>query len=87
MPIFIRHHHLLYNLLNVLIGGFHCTIHLLSIRRRVVVLDLDLCVEFRDYSFVDIGTIVCDNPFGDAILTDKVMLYGLSHNLLGNRGK
>src|ERR1043165_9635393 len=74
MPIFVSHCHLLYNLLNVLVGGFHCTVHLRPIRRRVMMLDLELRAEFGDHFVVEIGAIICDNPFGSAISTDKIML-------------
>src|ERR1043165_6615608 len=85
MPIFVSHCHLLYNLLNVLVGGFHCAIHLRPIWRRVLMLDLELCAEFGDHLVVEIGTVICDNLFGSAIPTDKVMLDESSHNILGNR--
>ena len=87
MSVFVCHRHLLYNLLNVLIGGFHCAIHLWSIHRRIVVLNLELRPEFPDHSVVKIGTIVCENPFGDAIPTNEVMLNEADHHILGNRGK
>ena len=87
MPVFMRHYHILYNLLNVLIGGFHYAIHLWSIWRRMVVLDLELHAEFCDHSIVQISTIVRDNPFGDAIPTYKIMLNKLDHNISCNRGK
>src|ERR1043165_4531534 len=85
MPIFVSHCHLLYNLLNVLVGGFHYAIHLRPIRRRVVMLDLELRAEFGDYFVVEIGAVICDNPFGSAIPTDKIMFDESSHNILGNR--
>src|ERR1051325_4111189 len=49
MPIFVSHCHFLYNLLNVLVGGFHCATHLRPIRRRVMMLDLELHAEFSDH--------------------------------------
>ena len=52
-----------------------------------MVLDLELHAEFRDHSVVEIGTIICDNPFGDAIPTDKVMLNESGDHILSNRGK
>ena len=52
-----------------------------------MVLDLKLHAEFRDHSVVEIGTIVCDNPLGDTIPTDKVMLNEPGDNILSNRGK
>ena len=50
-------------------------------------LDLELHAEFHDYSVVEIGTIVCDNSFGDTIPTNKVMLNEPSDHILSNRGK
>src|ERR1051325_11642865 len=85
MPILVRHRHLLFNLLNVLVGGFHCAIHLRSIRRRVVMLDLELRAEFGDHFVVEIRAVMCDNPFRSAIPTDKIMLDESGHNILGNR--
>ena len=52
-----------------------------------MVRDLELRAEFLDHSVVEIGTIVYDNPFGDAIPTYKVMLNELGHNILSNEGK
>src|ERR1044072_6461950 len=85
MPIFVSHCHLLYSLLNVLVGGFHCAIHLRPIRRRVVMLDLELRAEFGDHFVVEIRTIICDNPFRSAIPTSKVMLDESCRALLSNR--
>ena len=87
VPIFIRHCHLLYNLFNVLIGSFHCDIHLWSIRRRVVVLDLELYAEFSDHSFVEVGTIVCDDSLRDTITINQVVLDEPCHHILSNRSK
>ena len=87
MLVFICHLHLLYNLLNVLIGSFHYAIHLWSTQRRIMVLDLELRAEFCDHSVVEIGTIICDNPLGDAIPTNKVMLNESRDNILSNGGK
>ena len=52
-----------------------------------MVLNLEMHSEFRDHSVVEIGTIVCDNPLGDAIPTNKVMFNESGNNVLGNRGK
>ena len=87
MPVYVSHNHLMYDLLNILVGGFHCAIHLWPIQRRVVVLDLELHAEFCDHIIIQISTIVCDNPFGDSIPTNEVMLNEPSHNILGGRGK
>ena len=85
MPVFVSHNHLLYDLLNILVGSFHCVIHLWSIQRRVVVLDLELRVEFNKHSVVKVGTIVRDDSLGDAIPVDNIMFYEPSDHILGNR--
>ena len=87
MSVFVSHNHILYDLLNILIGGFHCSIHLCLIHKRVMVFDLELHAEFSDHSVIEISTIVCDNPFGDAILTYKVMLNKHGDNILSDWGK
>src|ERR1051325_10666652 len=87
MPILLSHCHLLYDLLNVLVGGFHCAIHLWSIWRRVVMLDLELRAELGDHLVVEIRAIICDNPFRSAIPIDKIMFDESSHRILGNRCK
>ena len=84
MPIFVCHNHLLYNLIYVLIGGFHCAIHLRSIWRRIVILDLELHAEFSDHSIVEVGSFVGDDPFRDAISTYKVMFDEPGYNILGD---
>ena len=83
MPVFLDHNHLLYNLLNVLIGGFHYAIHIWLIWRRGVMFDLELCVEFNDHSVVEVSTIVRDDYLGDAIPADKIMFYEPGDHILG----
>ena len=87
MPVFVGYHHLLHNLLYVLVGGFHIAIHLWSIQRRVVVLDLELRAKFSDHSVVEVGVIVCDDSLGNAIPTDKIIVYEPGDHILGNRGE
>src|ERR1051325_10729395 len=53
--------------------------------RRVVMLNLELRADFGDHFVIEVGTIICDNPFGDTVPKDKVMLDESSHNILGNR--
>ena len=87
MPVFVSDNHLLYDLLNILIGRFHCAIHLWTIQRRVVVLDLELRAKLSDYGIVEVGTIVRDDSLRDAIATDKVMLYEPGDQILSNKGE
>ena len=49
-----------------------------------MVFDLELHVEFRDHSVVQISTIICDNPFRDSIPIDKVMLNEPDNHVLSN---
>ena len=87
MPVFVGHNHFLNNLLNVLIGGFHWTIYLRSIQRKVAVFNLELRAELCDHSIVQISTIIRDNPFGDAIPIYDVMLNEPVYHILCDRGK
>ena len=48
-------------------------------------LDLELREEFGEHFVIEVGTVVCDNPFKTAVPTDKIMLDESSHNILGNR--
>ena len=48
-------------------------------------LDLELRAEFGDHLVVEISTIVCDNPFGEAVSADEIMFDESSHDILGNR--
>ena len=47
--------------------------------------DLELRAEFGDHLVVEIRAVICDNPFGSAIPTDKIMFNESSHNILGIR--
>src|SRR3954468_12044636 len=68
-----KYSHFLHNLLNVFVGGLHSAIHLWSIRRRIVMFDIELCTELSDHLIVQIGTIIGDDSFGNAISTDEVV--------------
>ena len=63
MPVLVGHCHFLYDLLDVFIIGFYNAIHLWSIRRRVMMLDLELHAELDDHSIIEIGTITRDDSF------------------------
>ena len=49
---------------------------------RVVVLDLELHAELNDHGIVEVGTVFRDDYLGDAIPTDKVMLYEPGNHIL-----
>ena len=87
MPVLIGHCHLLYDLLDVFVSGFHSAIHLRSVRRRVMMLDLELHAELGDHSVIEIGTIICNDSFGNTVPTDKVLFDESGHNVLGDRSE
>ena len=87
MPVFVCDCHFLYDLFNVLISSLHSAIHLRPIRRRVMMLNLQLRAELDDHSVVKIGTIICNDSFWNTIPTYKVMFDEAGHNVLGNRSK
>ena len=76
--------HLLYNLLDILIGGFHCTIHLRSIRRRVVMLDLKGLTKLLHHFVDQIRPIVGNDLLRHSVTTYNIMLNEASYHLLGN---
>ena len=63
MPVFVCHCHLLYDLLDVFISSLYSAIHLRSVRRRVMILNLELCTELGDHSIIKIGTIIHNDSF------------------------
>ena len=54
MLVFVGYDHFLDDLLNVFIGGFNNTIHLGSVRRRVMMLDLEFLTQFFHHFVVPI---------------------------------
>ena len=87
MPIFVCQCHLLQNLLDILLGGFHYAIHLWLIRRGIIMLNLELYAEFRDHSIVEIGTIICDDSLWNTIPTYEVMFDKAGNHIFGDRGE
>ena len=61
VPILIRHSHHLNNLFDVLVGRLNYPIHLGLVRRRIMVLDLEILTYFLHHLVIQIGGIVCDN--------------------------
>ena len=82
MPIFVGHHHLLQDLLDVLVGGFHCVIHLRPIQRGIMMFNLELYTEFCDHSVVEIGTIICNDSFSNTITADEVVFNEYGYHVL-----
>ena len=84
MLVFVGYYHLLYNLLNVFVGFFHCAIHFRSIRRRIVMLDFELSEKFCNHSIVEVSPIVGYDPFEDTIEADEVMFDESGYHILGD---
>ena len=72
MPVLVGYCHFLHDVFYVLICGFDITIHLWPVRRRIVVLDLELHAQCSDHSIFEIRTIVCDDSLQDTILTYEI---------------
>ena len=47
-------------------------------------LDLELSAKFSNHSIVEVSPIVDDDPFGDTIAADKVVLDESSYHILGD---
>ena len=58
------------NLLDIFISRFYSPIHLRPIRRRVLMLYLELFAEFGDHLIVEICTIIYNDPLGYTVSTD-----------------
>ena len=86
MPIFIGYQHLLYNLLNILIGRSDSAIHLRSARGRIMMLDFERLTKLIYYIVVQIGPIVSDDLFVHSVTTDNIVLNEPSYHLLGDIG-
>ena len=84
MLVFVGYHHLLHNLLDIFICNFHCAIYLGSVRRRIVIFNFELRAEFSNHSIVEIGSVVNDDPFGDTVTVDEVMLDKSGYNILSD---
>ena len=49
-------------------------------------LDFELSAKFCNHSIVEIGPIVSDDPFGDTLVADEVMLDESGYNVLYDWG-
>src|SRR3954471_5205994 len=84
VSISVSHYHLLHNLLNVLVGRFNSAIHLWTIRRRVVMLDLERLTKLLHQLVIEIRSIVSNDLLRNPITTDYVVLDKASNHLFGN---
>ena len=52
-----------------------------------MIINLELLAQSGDHSIVQICTVVSDNPIGDAVPADEVLLDEAGNNILSNRCK
>ena len=83
MAVFVCDCHFLYDLFDILICGFDNTIYLRSVRRRIMVLYLELFTELGDHCVVEICTIVSNNPLWYTISIDQIVSDKPRHDILG----
>ena len=50
-----------------------------------MILNFELLAQSGDHSIVKVCTVIGDDPFGDTIPANKVMLYEAGNNILSNR--
>lgn len=84
MLVLICGDHLLNDLLDVLACSFNCPIHLGSIRRSVVMFNLEAFTQFFHHPIIQVRAIVSDNLVGNSIPIDNVVLDETDDNLLGH---
>ena len=74
MPILVRYDHLLHNLLNILVCRLYNTIHLWSVRGRIVMFNLKIFAKLFHHLVIEIRTIVSDDSLRNSITTDDFFL-------------
>ena len=86
MPVLVSDDHFLDDLLNVLVGGFNSAIHLGSVRRRVMMLDLEFLTQFLHHFVVQVRPIICDDLAWNTISANEVVLDEPRNHLSCNVG-
>src|SRR3954469_12470234 len=84
VPISVGHYHLLHNLFNVLVGRFNSAIHLWTIRRRIVMLNLEGLTKLLHQLVIKIRSIISNDLLRNPITTYYVVLNKASNHLLGD---
>ena len=85
MPVLVGDCHLLYDLLDIFVSSFNCTIHLWSVGRSIVMLNLELLAQGGDHSIVKVCTVISDDPFGDTVPANKVLFDEAGNHILCDR--
>ena len=73
MPVFICVRHLHQDFLYVHVSGFHCTIHLRVIGKKIYVLDLEPLVELLDHFPISVRIIICNEFSWPTIVANNVV--------------
>ena len=84
MPILVYVCHLHKDFLYVLIGGFHCTIHLRAIRNQISVLNLELLAELLDHFPVYVCPIIYNKLSWHTVAENNVMFKELGYLCLSD---
>ena len=84
MPILVYVCHLHKDFLYVLIGGFHCTIHLRAIRNQISVLDLELLAELLDHFPVYVCPIICNELSWHTVVANNVVFQEPGYRCLSD---
>lgn len=83
---FISNCHLMDNLLVIFICSFDITIHLGSARRGIMMFNLEIVTQLLHHFVIQICPIISNDPAGNTIAVDNLILDKLDHHLLGYLG-
>ena len=72
------------NFLYVLVGSFYYTIHLTTVRNRILVFGLELLAKLLNYFPIQIISIICNELCWHAIATNDVLFQESAHHSLGD---
>ena len=84
MPISVRNDHLLHNLLYVLICCLNSTVHLRTIRGRIVMLNVEVLAQLLHHFVIEIGTIISNDSLGNPIATNDFLLNETGNHMSGD---
>ena len=82
MPVLVGDCHLLYALFDIFVRSFDNTIHFRPIGRGIVMLNLELFAQSGEHGIVQVYTVVRDNPVGDTIPANEVLLDEAGNHIL-----
>ena len=86
MLILVRNNHLLDNLLDILISSFNSPIHLGSVRRRIMMCNLELATQLFHHLVVQVRSIINNDLIWHTITAYELILDKLHNHLPGHIG-